>query len=278
MHAVKDLEYTTQHFEKLRRLVLEYTGIVLSDAKQELVYGRLARRLRALGMRSFEQYCQLLADGDAGERTHFVNSVTTNLTAFFREPHHFEFLADALLPEIAARKATDRRLRVWSSAASTGEEPYTLAMVIAESLPERDRWDVKILATDIDSDVLDKGRRGVYALDRISGITAERQRRWFRRGVGRNTGYAKVVPELQDMITFRQLNLMDDWPMRGPFDFIFCRNVVIYFDKPTQRVLFERFANLLAPRGHICIGHSESLFQVSDRYELLGKTIYRKLD
>jgi len=171
---------------------------------------------------------------------------------------------------------TDRRLRCWSAGCSTGEEPYSIAMVLRETLPEQG-WDTRILATDLDSDVVAKAQRGVYAQERVNGISPERLRRWFLRGKGNNDGMVQVRPPLRELIAFRQLNLMHEWPISGPLDFIFCRNVVIYFDKPTQKVLFDRYAELLPVGGHLFIGHSESLFKVSDRFKLIGKTIYRKV-
>lgn len=205
----------------------------------------------------------------------FVNAITTNLTAFFREVHHFDYLATTLLPALLQDKVR-RRLRLWSAGCSTGEEPYSLAMVVRETLPASVGWDTKILATDIDSNVLATARLGVYSTERASGLSPQHLQRWFRRGTGANAGLMRVVPALQELITFRQLNLMHDWPLRGPFDIIFCRNVAIYFDKATQRRLFDRFADQLDRQGYLFVGHSESLSAITERFELLGKTIYRK--
>lgn len=271
----RDFEFSDKDFKFIRTLVAEKTGIVLSDAKRDLVYGRLSRRLRHLGIERFSDYCQLLAEGDEDELVQFVNAITTNLTSFFREPHHFDYLGKTLLP-ILEKQNTHRKIRIWSAGCSTGEEPYSIAMVVKEMCPRLDRLDVKILATDLDSNVLAKAETGVYDLSRVEGIPKERLRRWFRKGRGENEGTVKVSSELQEMITFRQLNLMQPWPMKGPFDVIFCRNVVIYFDKPTQRTLFNRYADLLVDGGHLFVGHSETLFKVTDRFELIGKTVYRK--
>jgi len=276
MRLVRDYEFTDRHFEALRGLVGEHTGIAMSEAKRELIYSRLARRLRQLGLHSFDEYCHLLKQGDEAELSNFVNAVTTNLTAFFRESHHFDYLRDTVLPALLKRNHPSRRIRIWSAGCSTGEEPYSIAMTVREGIPRFDGWDIKILASDIDSNVLAQARSGVYPEDRLRGVPQEQFRRWFRKGKGENTGLIRIAPELQALITFAQLNLMQPWPMRGTFDVIFCRNVVIYFDKPTQRTLFERFSNILNPEGYLVIGHSESLFNLSDRFQSLGKTIYQR--
>lgn len=277
MTREREFEFTDREFRAIRDLVSAQAGIVLSEAKRDMIYGRLVRRLRALDLDNFSAYCELLDSADgAGEMEAFVNAVTTNLTSFFREVHHFEFLAQQLLPRLLKERAGTRRLRIWSAGCSTGEEPYTLAMTLRESIPRIDGWDVKILATDIDTNVLATAAAGVYGEERVRELPHERLRRWFRKGCGEHDGRVKVSVELQDMISFRQLNLLESWPMRGSFDVIFCRNVVIYFDKPTQKKLFERMADLLAPDGHLFIGHSESLFKVTDRFRTLGNTIYER--
>jgi chemotaxis protein methyltransferase CheR len=270
------LEFTDRDFNFIRSMVMEETGIALSDHKRELVYGRLAKRLRTLGMGSFADYCRHLERHADDEMMELVNAITTNLTAFFREPHHFEFMHATALPALVGQRAATRRLRVWSAGCSTGEEAYSLGITLRESLPDVDRWDVKILATDIDSNVLAKGAAGVYPEERIADVADGRARRWFRRGRGAHAGQVRVDDTLRAMVSFKSLNLMHPWPMRGPIDIIFCRNVVIYFDKPTQKVLFERYADLLADDGYLFVGHSESLFNVTDRFQLIGRTIYRK--
>ncbi|CAN8141659.1 chemotaxis protein methyltransferase (fragment) [uncultured Thiomicrorhabdus sp.] len=173
------------------------------------------------------------------------------------------------------KNQASRKIRIWSAGCSTGEEPYSLAIVLKESVPAG--WDAKVIATDLDSNVVATGQSGVYKLDRLKGMSLERKKRWFMKGTGAREGYAKVKPELQGIIEFGQLNLMADWPIKDSIDVIFCRNVVIYFDKQTQARLFDRYANLLQPEGHLFVGHSESLYNVCDRFELLGKTIYRKI-
>ncbi len=273
-----EFEFADQDFQRIRRIINEIAGISLAEGKRELVYSRLSRRLRQLGLRRFDEYCRLLETGgeDNPELGEFVNALTTNLTSFFRESHHFDFLGKELLPAlIRERSLSNRRIRIWSAGCSTGEEPYSIAMVVRETLPAVG-WDVKILATDLDSNVLATADRGVYDANRVKDLSEVRLRRWFQKGRDAQSGQVRVAPELRDLIVFRRLNLMLDWPMSGPFDVVFCRNVVIYFDKPTQRVLFERFADLLAERGHLFVGHSESLFKVTDRFVPLGKTIYRR--
>jgi chemotaxis protein methyltransferase CheR len=275
---VADFELSDEEFARLRELVREHTGIALSEAKRQLVYGRLARRLRALRMDNFAEYIKLLETGEGPELEEFVNAVTTNLTSFFREPHHFEFLASQMLPVAVQQRAGARKLRIWCCAASTGEEPYSISMVLREAQALLMGWDVKMLATDLDSAVLATAQAGVYGGDRFNGMDPKRLSRFFEKGSGSHAGKFRAKEELKSLITFRQLNLMRDWPIRGPFDAIFCRNVIIYFDKATQRELFERMARLQRPGDFLFLGHSESLYRVSDRYELIGRTIYRRLD
>jgi chemotaxis protein methyltransferase CheR len=274
--AILNREFTfTQHdFNLLRELVNHHTGIHLSDHKQEMLYSRLARRLRALNLNSFSSYYQILLENGGEELVNFINAVTTNLTAFFREAHHFEVLGKTILPELLERKQEQQRLRIWSAGCASGEEAYSIAMVVKEVVPSY--WDVKILASDLDSAVLEKARLGVYDGDRLEGISPERLHRWVKRGIGGQAGKAHIAKELQELISFRQLNLIHAWPMRGTFDIIFCRNVVIYFDKNTQSILFDRFADILEPEGYLFIGHSENLFQLTERFRLLQQTVYVK--
>jgi chemotaxis protein methyltransferase CheR len=272
---VSGFQLTSADFDRIRELVRQHTGIALSDAKRQLVYGRLSRRLRALKLSNFKDYIVLLERGEPAEIEEFTNAVTTNLTSFFREPHHFEFLARELLPTLVARDPGARRLRIWCCAASTGEEPYSLAMVLREAQSLLNGWDAKLLATDLDSNVLTRGMTGLYAGERFQTMTAARRARWFDEAGGDPPKY-QAHADLRSLITFKQLNLMHDWPMKGPFDAIFCRNVIIYFDKDTQRMLFERMARLQRPGDYLFLGHSESLYRVSDKYDLIGKTIYRR--
>ncbi len=273
-HGDREFQFDDRDFAFIRRLVHAEAGIALSDAKRHLVYGRLSRRLRHLRLARFSDYCALLESDGGHELRELINAITTNLTSFFREMHHFTYLRQTLVPQLVAQNAATRRIRVWSAGCSTGEEPYSIAMTLRESVPPG--WDVRILATDIDSRVIDTAEAGIYAEERVEAMDPVVRKRWIRRGRGAQAGRVRVAAELREMITFRRLNLMDAWPMRGPFDVLFCRNVVIYFDKETQAVLFGRYADLLAPRGHLFIGHSENLWRVSDRFEPLGHTMYRK--
>jgi len=272
-----DFQLSQAEFDRIRVLVREHTGIALSESKRQLVYGRLARRLRALKLGSFSDYIVLLEKGEPAELEEFTNAVTTNLTSFFREPHHFEFLAQQMLPEALKRNTGLRRLRIWCCAASTGEEPYSIAMVLREAQESLKGWDTKLLATDLDSNVLAHGKRGVYGHDRFAGMSGNRVSRFFDEVRDGKDNKLSASGDLRSLVTFKQLNLMHEWPMKGPFDAIFCRNVIIYFDKDTQRALFERMAGLQRPGDYLFLGHSESLYRVCDRYELIGRTIYRRL-
>ncbi len=272
----KEFNLTEQNFQTIKKLVIEHTGICLSDAKHDMVYSRLAKRLRQLDLTSFSEYLTLLTADDGDEIGNFINSVTTNLTSFFREQHHFDFLKENLIPRLLQDNADTRVIRVWSAGCSTGEEPYSLAMTFKECVPENQGWDVRILATDLDTNVLATGSAGVYMADRVNGIPQDKLKRWFYKGKGDLEGKVKVSSELRDMIVFKQLNLMGKWPVKPGVDIIFCRNVVIYFDKETQKVLFDRYANTLKSGGYLFIGHSETLYKVSTRFNLLGKTIYQR--
>ena len=273
----KEFHFSDKEFKFISKLVGERTGIVLSDAKRQMVYGRLSRRLRQLKLTKFADYCDILTSGHEDELIEFTNAITTNLTAFFRENHHFEFLKETVLPEVIRNNAHTKRLRIWSAGCSSGEEPYSIAMCVREALPKPAGWDVKILATDLDSNMVQRGKNGIYTAERVEGLTPARMKKWVKRGNGENADKVRMSEELRDLITFKELNLMEGWPIKGPFDFMFCRNVVIYFNKDTQRILFDRYADLLAPKAHLFIGHSESLNKVSDRFNLLGKTIYQKV-
>jgi chemotaxis protein methyltransferase CheR len=272
--AHREFHLSDSEFDEIRRLVREHTGIALADSKRELVYSRLVRRLRRLSLATFAEYLTLLGRGEPAELEEFTNAITTNLTSFFREGHHFEFLADTVLPALERRNAASRRIRIWSAGCSTGEEPYSIAVALQEAMGRFRGWDVKILATDLDSNVVAHAQAGEYREDRFEKVSAVRRERYFPQ---LRAGVFGAAPSLKSLITFRQLNLMHAWPFRGPFDVIFCRNVVIYFDKQTQRELFDRMADLQRNDDHLFIGHSESLFKVSDRYQLIGKTIYRKV-
>lgn len=276
MEKDRDFHFTDNDFRRIQGLVSEHTGISLSDAKKDMVYGRLSRRLRALDIEKFQDYCSLLEDEHEDELIQFTNAITTNLTSFFREPHHFEHLAKTVLPMLAKKNAHTKKIRIWSSGCSTGEEPYTIAMTVLENMSGLHGWDIKILATDLDSNVVETAKNGIYTQERVNGISKTQLNKWFRKGSGEHSEKVRVANELKNIITFKQLNLMHEWPMAGLFDIIFCRNVVIYFDKPTQKILFNRYFDLMAEEGHLFIGHSESLYRVSDKFSLIGNTIYQR--
>lgn len=275
LQRLREFAFADEDFEALRRLVKQLTGINLTQQKRELVYGRLSRRLRALGLSSFREYRRLL-DGDSRELVNFCNAITTNLTSFFREAHHFEYLRDHVLLKHAADPYSTRRLRIWSAGCSTGEEPYSIAMTVAETIQDLPKWDIRILATDLDSDVLERARRGVYAPERLAGMSPARAARFFTIKNEGRAAVRRIDPRLADMIAFKQLNLMHHLPMKGPLDVVVCRNVVIYFDKDTQRELFGRVAKLQRPGDLLFLGHSESLFKVTEDYTLIGKTVYKR--
>jgi len=264
----KEFEFTLKDFERVRTLIYQRAGISLSESKQEMVYSRLARRLRATGMTSFNEYLNDLERGhDTEEWVAFTNALTTNLTSFFREEHHFPLLA-----EFAA--TLKEPITVWCSASSTGEEPYSIAMTLCEAYGKLNP-PAKIIATDIDTNVLKTGEDGVYNIDRIEKMSDSRVKKFFLRGTGSHEGQVRVRPELRKMIEFKQLNLLaDSWPISGGFDVIFCRNVMIYFDKPTQKKILNRFAPLMKPHGLLFVGHSENFSYLTDIFQLRGKTVY----
>jgi chemotaxis protein methyltransferase CheR len=265
----REFHFTSHDFDRVRKLIYAHAGISLSDSKQELVYSRLSRRLRATGIKTFSEYLALLESNNAVEWEAFTNSLTTNLTSFFREPHHFPVLAEHL------RSIQGKHpISVWCSAASTGEEPYTIAMTVIDTLG-RDASNIKILATDLDTKVLETAKAGVYAEERVSKLDPELIKRFFLRGTGAQAGFVRVRPELREMITFRQANLLHkDWQIRPPLDVIFCRNVMIYFDKQTQLDILKKFVPLLRSNGLLFAGHSESFHQADEYFKLRGKTVY----
>ena len=266
-------------FQFLREFVLQHCGIALGEHKRQLVQGRLARRLRALRLDDFAAYCALLRRDPQSELGELSSAISTNVTAFFREAHHYELLERELLPHWLAQKRRDSdRLRIWSAGCASGEEPYALAMVLAEALEQATGSpDAKILATDLSPQALETARKGVYPLERLAGIDEARRRRWMLRGEDAYAGLACVHPRLRELVSFAPLNLLHAWPMSGPFDAIFCRNVVIYFDQPTKQRLFDRYAQMLPVGGYLFLGHSESLHGVSTAFELVGRTVYRKV-
>jgi chemotaxis protein methyltransferase CheR len=256
----------------VRQLIYQHAGISLSPLKQDMVYSRLARRLRARGDKTFSAYLdRALREPEEWET--FVNSLTTNLTSFFRESHHFEILTQRL--RALGNKGT---IRIWCSASSTGEEPYSLAMTACEAFGTLTP-PVQIIASDIDTNVLATARKGVYGVDRIERLPKERVQRYFLKGAGAQDGLVRIRPELQQLIDFRRLNLLDkNWAIQGPFDIMFCRNVMIYFDKPTQYAILQRFFPLLKKEGLLFAGHSESFLHAADLFRSIGRTVYERVD
>lgn len=266
----REFVFTAQDFERVRKLIYDHAGISLNPSKQDMVYSRLARRLRATGISNFRDYLALLENNNAAEWEAFVNSLTTNLTSFFREPHHFPLLAEHVLKH----RQHQKRFDLWCSASSTGEEPYSMAMTMVDAFGSFTP-PVRILATDLDTNVLAKAEAGVYPIERVEKLSADMVKRFFLMGAGSQEGYVRVRPELRAMINFRQVNLLGgDWPVHGPLDAIFCRNVMIYFDKETQLKILQRFAPLLQPDGLLFAGHSESFHQAAHLFNLRGKTVY----
>ncbi|MDQ7990144.1 MAG: CheR family methyltransferase [Candidatus Dactylopiibacterium sp.] len=271
--GTREFEFTADDFERVRALIYKRAGISLSAAKQDMVYSRLARRLRARGLRRFGEYLDLL------ERTHdetewegFVNALTTNLTSFFREAHHFEMLAEQM------RRSADRRpFRIWCNAASTGEEPYSLAITACEVFGNNPP--VEIVASDLDTSVLAHAQKGIYTPDRVERLSRERIQRFFTNAPAEAPGAWRVKPELTRLVSFRQINLLaPTWPLREGFDAIFCRNVMIYFDKPTQYRILQRFVSMLQPRGLLYAGHSENFIHAAQLFRSLGRTVYARAD
>ncbi len=259
-------------FQALRNLLHDHSGIALAPHKLTMVQSRLAKRLRVLGLPDYEAYLEKVGETDSSEWAEFINALTTNLTSFFREGHHFTRLVELL----TASGAATGKLRVWSAGCSTGEEPYTLAMTLLKAFGPSAR--IQIVATDLDTAVLETAARGIYPMARIEGLSDEWKRFAFLRGTGERRGQARVRPEVRDLVSFQQMNLRDAaWPLEGgPFQAIFCRNVMIYFDKPTQRELLGRFRQTLAPGGLLFVGHSEALLDAALGFQSLGQTIYRR--
>ncbi|MEQ8261061.1 MAG: CheR family methyltransferase [Alcanivorax sp.] len=258
-------------FARIRELIYRRAGIVLAEHKKDMVYSRIGRRVRKHGLIRFQDYLAKLEQDSGGpEWEAFTNALTTNLTAFFRESHHFPLLADLV---------RDRRgpIRIWSAGASTGEEPYSIAMALTEVLG--DKADFQVLATDIDTEALDRARRGIYPMDQVNKLDERRRKRFFQKGSGARSGFARVRPEVAARVRFQTLNLVaPKWPMEDRFDAIFCRNVMIYFDKGTQARILDRFAPLLKHDGLLFAGHSESFSYISERFRLRGQTVYTLAD
>ncbi|MBI5429589.1 MAG: chemotaxis protein CheR [Nitrosomonadales bacterium] len=266
---VREFHFTTQDFQLISKLIHRRAGISLSESKQELVYSRVARRLRATGIKTFAEYLQRLQRGDPAEWEEFTNSLTTNLTSFFREAHHFQILADQL-----RKLGKVRPVELWCSACSTGEEAYSMAMTAVDTYGSFDN-PVRIVASDLDTKVLETARIGRYKLESVARMTAQQVDKFFVRGKGEDAGFVQVRPELQKMIVFRRVNLLDAaWPIREQLDAIFCRNVMIYFDKATQLAVLKKFAPLLRGDGLLFAGHSENFYHADAYFKLRGNTVY----
>ncbi len=265
----QDFIFTDADFRRVVDIIYKRAGIRLNESKQSMVYSRLARRLRALGLEKFSDYLNFLeADPKHEEWQQFTNSLTTNLTFFFREQHHFEMLHEQL-------QTLHGPVRIWCSASSTGEEPYSLAMTAVEVYGSLNP-NVEIIASDLDTQVLAKAKNGIYSMDKLDKVSAERCKVFFLKGKGENAGQARVRRELREMIEFKQINLLaNTWPLKPSFDAIFCRNVMIYFDQPTQRIMLEKMGRLLKPNGFLYVGHSENLHHMSEWFHSCGKTVYR---
>ena len=270
--AGRELAFEEQDFQRIRGLLRAWGGISLNDSKRPLAYNRLAKRLRLFGLTRFSEYLDRV-EHDLIEREHFINALTTNLTSFFREAHHFELLADYL-----CSMPSGRNINIWCAAASTGEEPYSIAMTVIEALGDGAAQRVRIMASDLDTRVLAHGKAGIYRLEQLAPLTEARRRQFFLKGANAQQGYARIKPDVRAMIQFQQINLLAPaWPIQAQLDVIFCRNVMIYFDKPTQLQVLEKLAPLLAADGLLLVGHSESLQHASHLFRLCGKTSYRRI-
>lgn len=270
----REFTFTKDDFVRIKGLIYRHAGISLSDAKTDMVYSRIGRRLRALNMQNFKVYLDYLEQqNDTEEWQAFTNALTTNLTSFFREEHHFPILQAHL--QKLAEQSPHRVLRIWCSAASTGEEPYSIAMTACEAF-NTNTPPVEIVATDIDTNVLATAAAGIYPIERISKMDERRVQRFFEKGKDSQQGLVRVKKALRERIHFHQLNLLDArWPFEDAFDVIFCRNVMIYFDKPTQGKIIEKFVTLMQADSLLFAGHSENFLYVSDQLQLLGKTVYQ---
>ena len=275
--ALSSAELTEKQFQAISHLVKDLCGINLHDGKKELVKARLNKRLRELGMDSFSQYVDYVSGSNGqAELLSMLDALSTNLTSFFREGAHFDLLREQIVPEMMRRAERGRRIRLWSAGCSSGEEPYSIAIVLKEVLGDLGGWDVRVLATDLSRRVLDVARHGIYGQERLRQVPKGLIAAHFQCLAAREPRTYQVSDPLRKIVTFARLNLMESWPMRGPFDAIFCRNVMIYFDKPTQSRLVERFWGLLAPGGVLFIGHSESLAGVHHQFSYVQPTVYRR--
>lgn len=274
--AVPDAEFafTWSDFRQISALVHADAGIVLGEAKVNLVYSRLAKRLRTIGLRSFRDYCEFIASTDGvDERQAMIAAMTTNVTRFFREPHHFDYLSQHIMPILIGKLQAGERVRLWSAGCSSGQEPYSIALTVLAAIPDAAKHDLLILASDIDPHMIARGRAASYPLGEAREIPADIRVRWTRN---RNTeSIFTLAPEVQSLVRFKELNLLGPWPMQGRFDVIFCRNVMIYFDETTQSTIWNRFANAMATSGHLCVGHSERINSDRLPFDVVAQTVYR---
>lgn len=270
----REFPFSINHFERIRNRLYDHVGITLDDHKIDLVYNRLARRIRALKLDGFAQYLDYM-DSSNDEMPHFINAMTTNFTSFYREAHHFEYISNTYLASL--ERAGQRQLRIWSAACSVGEEPYSIAISLLESGIDLSSWQIEIIATDINTNVLATANTAIYPIDRIKGLSMARKKLGFLKGKGANCDKVMIKPNIRQWLTFSHCNLMEQWPIKEPVDIIFCRNVMIYFDKPTQSKLLERMERLLKPNGLLCVGHSEFPARAMNNFRLLGRSMYQKL-
>jgi chemotaxis protein methyltransferase CheR len=269
-----EYNFTARNFQQIASFLREESGIALTEAKATLVYSRLAKRLRKLGFPSFDSYCEFIQTPEgAGERYEMLAALTTNVTRFFREPHHFDFLRTYVASKLMPAAKDGKRVRLWSAACSSGEEPYSMALTVLDVFPDAARYDIRILASDIDPNIITKAKAGIYREDAVSPIPPTIRERFMARERDGGDKMWRVKDEARALITFRELNLIAPWPMKGQFDIIFCRNVVIYFEEDTQILLWNKFKNILTREGRLCIGHSERIDVPG--YESDGLTIYR---
>lgn len=271
-----EFAFTWSDFRQIAAVVHAESGIVLAETKVNLVYSRLAKRLRLIGLRTFHEYCALIeSDGGADERQAMIAAMTTNVTRFFREPHHFEYLARVVLPSVTAAAKRGQRVRIWSAGCSSGEEPYSIALTLLDALPNIADYDVLVLATDLDPNMLRRGKTGEYAANQVDGVPSHLLGKWFEARKSDGKVIYSIAPRVRDLVRFKELNLLGNWPMKGQFDVIFCRNVMIYFDEPTQNEIWRRFATMLRPSGHLFIGHSERIATDHQPFDLVAQTAYR---
>jgi chemotaxis protein methyltransferase CheR len=269
--------YDTAQFEKLRQLAKQFAGIEIDESKIDMVYSRMIRIIRSGNLTDFSGYISSLQQGNPETRKEFINAITTNLTSFFREKHHFDLLVNTALPDVMQQKRADKTIKVWSAGCSTGEEPYTIAFTLSQFFSTKPGWNYEIYASDIDSNVLNKARSGVYNLSSIEAIPSSEIARCFYKGTGGNAGLCKVKPEFKEKINFFECNLIEPIELNAVFDIIFCRNVLIYFDSANQTQILDKLMSHLVPNGYIFTGHSESFMYHYKKTKLISKTMYRKI-